>query len=103
MNEILIFTLNAIVMYFVADWIVRRIEMRRGEVLKQRQAVFFVIILVLCLVSFQLLRAFSISGGLWTVEPRARLSTGVATIVLVRPQLGVKACIEAGKVLDEPV
>ena len=63
MNEILIFTLNAIVMYFVADWIVRRIEMRRGEVLKQRQAVFFVIILVLFLVSFQLLRALSISGG----------------------------------------
>lgn len=63
MNEILIFTLNAIVMYFVADWIVRRLEMWRGEVLKQRQAVFFVIILVLFLVSFQLLRAFSISGG----------------------------------------
>ena len=63
MNEILIFALNAIVMYFVADWIVRMIEMRRGEVLKQRQAIFFVIILVLFLVSFQLLRALSISGG----------------------------------------
>jgi len=62
-NEILIFTLNAVVMYFVADWIVRMIEIRRGVVLKQRQAVFFVIILVLFLVSFQLLRAFSISGG----------------------------------------
>lgn len=62
MKEILIFTLNAIVMYFVADWIVRMIETRRGEVLKQRQAIFFVIILVLFLVSFQLLRAFSISG-----------------------------------------
>ena len=63
MNEFLIFALNAIVMYFVADWIVRMIEMRRGEVLKQRQAIFFVIILVLFLVSFQLLRALSISGG----------------------------------------
>ena len=63
MNEILIFTLIAIVMFFVGDWIVRRIEMRRGVVLNQRQAVFFVIILVLFLVSFQLLRAFSISGG----------------------------------------
>jgi predicted PurR-regulated permease PerM len=62
MNEILVFTLNAIVMYFVADWIVRMIEIRRGEVLKQRQAIFFVIILVLLLVSFQVLKALSISG-----------------------------------------
>lgn len=63
MNEILIFTLNAIVMYLLADWIVRRIEIRRGEVLKQRQAIFFVIILVLLLISFQVLKALSISGG----------------------------------------
>ncbi|MGB5625781.1 MAG: hypothetical protein WBM61_08625 [Woeseiaceae bacterium] len=63
MNEILIFTLNAIVMYFVADWIVRRIEISRGEVLKQRQAIFFAIILVLLLVSFQVLKALSMSGG----------------------------------------
>jgi predicted PurR-regulated permease PerM len=63
MTEILIFTLNAIVMYFLADWIVRIIEAKRGEVLKQRQAIFFVIILVLLLVSFQALKAFSIAGG----------------------------------------
>ncbi|NNF40282.1 MAG: hypothetical protein HKN64_02805 [Woeseiaceae bacterium] len=59
MTEILIFTLNAIVMYFLADRIVRMIETRRGEILKQRQAVFFVIILVLLLVSFQVLQALS--------------------------------------------
>ncbi|MGI9232806.1 MAG: hypothetical protein ACR2RD_04170 [Woeseiaceae bacterium] len=56
MTEILIFTLNAIVMYFLADWIVRMIEAKRGEVLKQRQAIFFVIILALLLISFQILR-----------------------------------------------
>lgn len=56
MTEILIFTLNAIVMYFLADWIVRTIEAKRGEVLKQRQAIFFVIILALLLVSFQVLK-----------------------------------------------
>jgi len=55
MTEILIFTLNAIVMYFLADWIVRMIEAKRGEVLKQRQAIFFVIILALLLISFQVL------------------------------------------------
>ena len=56
MTEILFFTLNAIVIYFLADWIVRMIEARRGEVLKQRQVVFFAIILVLALVTFRLLR-----------------------------------------------
>ncbi|MGI9236102.1 MAG: hypothetical protein ACR2QZ_01810 [Woeseiaceae bacterium] len=56
MTEILVFTLNAIVMYFLADWIVRMIEAKRGEVLKQRQAIFFVIILALLLISFQVLK-----------------------------------------------
>ena len=56
MVEILIFTLNAIFIYFVADWIVRTIEVRRGKVLKQRQIVFFVVILLLALVTFRLLK-----------------------------------------------
>ena len=55
--EILVFTLNAIVIYLLADWILKQIEARRGEVLKSRQAVFFVIILVLALVSFQVLQS----------------------------------------------
>ena len=53
--EILVFTLNAIVVYLVSDWIVKLIEQRRGAVLKQRQVVFFAIFLVLALVTFQLL------------------------------------------------
>ncbi len=56
MFEILVFTLNAIVIYFLADWILRQIEARRGEVLKQRQLVFFAIILVLAVVSFRILK-----------------------------------------------
>ena len=56
MVEILVFTLNAIFIYFVADWIVRMIEAKRGKVLKQRQIVFFAVILVLALVTFRLLR-----------------------------------------------
>ncbi|MBT8088849.1 MAG: hypothetical protein KJO01_01440 [Gammaproteobacteria bacterium] len=54
--EILLFTLVAIVIYLVSDWIVRRIEARRGEVLKQRQVIFFAVFLVLALVSFRMLR-----------------------------------------------
>lgn len=56
MVEILVFTLNAIFIYFLADWIVRMIELRRGAVLKQRQIVFFVVILLLALLTFRLLR-----------------------------------------------
>ena len=54
--QIIVFTLNAIVIYFLADWIVRIIETRRGKVLKQRQVIFFAIFLVLALASFQFLR-----------------------------------------------
>ena len=56
MSELILFSLNAIVIYLVSDWLVRLIEKRRGQVLKQRQVVFFVIFLALALVSFQLLQ-----------------------------------------------
>jgi hypothetical protein len=54
--EILVFTLVAIVIYLVSDWIIRMIEARRSEVLKNRQVVFFAIFLVLALISFRMLR-----------------------------------------------
>ena len=57
MTEILIFTLNAIFVYLFSDWIIRTIEEKRGAVLKQRQVVFFVVFLILVLVSFQILRS----------------------------------------------
>lgn len=56
MTEILIFTLNAIFIYLFADWIIRKVEEKRGTVLKQRQVVFFFIFLALALLSFQILR-----------------------------------------------
>ena len=55
--ELLIFTLNAIVVYLVSDWIIRVLEQRRGQPLKQRQVVFFVVFLLLALVSFRVLKA----------------------------------------------
>lgn len=64
MMEIVIFTLNAVVVYLLADWIVRTLEARKGEVLKQRQVIFFVIFLTLALVSFNLLRTFLTAASL---------------------------------------
>ena len=56
MSEIILFTLNAAVIYLLSDWLVKVIEKRRGAVLKQRQVVFFIIFLVLAMTSFQLLQ-----------------------------------------------
>lgn len=56
MMEILIFTLNAIFIYLFSDWIIRTIEQSRGEVLKHRQVVFFIVFLTLALVSFRILQ-----------------------------------------------
>lgn len=54
--EILVFTLNAIFIYLFSDWVIRVIEEKRGAALKQRQVVFFIVFLVLILVSFRILR-----------------------------------------------
>lgn len=58
MSELILFTLNGVVVYLFSDWLLRMIEKRRGAVMKQRQVVFFAIFLVLALGSFQLLRTF---------------------------------------------
>ncbi len=51
---ILIFFLNAIVVYVLVDWIVGWIEVRRGARLKYRSLIFFAIFLVAILASFEL-------------------------------------------------
>lgn len=54
--EVLVFTLNAIFIYLLSDWVVRQLEAHRGEALPYRQVIFFVIFLSLALITFQLLR-----------------------------------------------
>jgi uncharacterized membrane protein len=53
--EIIYFTLVAIGLYFMADWVLDRIETARGARLKNRSVIFFAIILALALASFQLI------------------------------------------------
>ena len=89
--ELLLFTLNGIIVYLVSDRIVRAIERRRGEVLEQRQAVFFVIFLVLILASFQGLKAL-----------RASQSETPAKPVQSDAQLPVQPRIEGREVTGEP-
>jgi hypothetical protein len=53
--EIIYFTLVAIGLYFASDWMLDRIESARGRQFENRSVIFFVIILVLAVVSFQIL------------------------------------------------
>lgn len=58
--EIVVFTANAIVIYLLADWILKLVEKRRGEVLKNRGLIFFVVFLPLILISFEVLKSLLI-------------------------------------------
>ena len=51
--QFIAFTVVAIVLYFLSDWIVNRIEIARGERLENRTLYFFFILLVLALITFQ--------------------------------------------------
>ena len=52
MNAAIYFTLAAIVLYLLSDWLLQRLELRVGHRLQHRSLVFFVILLVLALLSF---------------------------------------------------
>lgn len=55
--EFVVFTINAIAIYLLADWLLTLLEKRRGKVLAQRQALFFFIFLSLALLSFSVIQA----------------------------------------------
>ncbi len=52
----LYYAVAAISLYLVSDWILNRIEIRRGERFDNRTLVFFVIILVLSVSLFNLIQ-----------------------------------------------
>jgi Na+/melibiose symporter-like transporter len=56
--QMLYYTLAGIVLYLVADWILNRIEIRRGARFDNRTLIFFAILLALALISFQLIQYF---------------------------------------------
>jgi zinc transporter ZupT len=49
------YTIAGIVLYLGSDWLLNRIEMSRGKRLEHRSAIFFVIIVVLAVGSFQMI------------------------------------------------
>lgn len=59
--ELLYFTVAAIALYFVSDWIVDRIEQAAGRRFEHRTLLFFAIIFALGMVFFWLIR--TLTGG----------------------------------------
>lgn len=54
--EIIYYTLMASGLYLASDWILDRIEITRGERFKNRNIIFFVIILTLAFFSFSIVK-----------------------------------------------
>jgi predicted PurR-regulated permease PerM len=51
----ILYTVAGLALYFLSDWILNRIEVRRGQRFENRSVVFFVIILALAVVVFSLI------------------------------------------------
>ena len=51
------FTLVAIVLYLVSDWLLERVELAIGKRLEHRSLIFFAILLSLALVTFSIIQA----------------------------------------------
>jgi hypothetical protein len=53
--EFVYYTIAGIVLYLGSDWILNRMEISRGKRFEHRTGIFFVIILVLAVVTFRLI------------------------------------------------
>jgi hypothetical protein len=54
--EMVYYTVAAVVLYAVSDWILNRIEIMRGERFENRTLIFFALILSLAVISFQVIQ-----------------------------------------------
>lgn len=62
--QVVLFTVVAVALYFFTDWVLRTIEQYRGEPLPHRNLVFFAIIFVLAVTSFEIIQRVLTSGPL---------------------------------------
>ena len=67
--EIVYFTLVAAGLYFFSDWLLDRIEKQRGKRFEQRSIIFFVIIMVLALLTFELISYLQPPEQTTTITP----------------------------------
>lgn len=50
------YTITGVVLYLLADWILRSVEARAGRIFEHRTLVFFALLLSMALVTFALIR-----------------------------------------------
>lgn len=67
--QFLLFILVSLVLYFVADRVLREIERRRGAPFDNRSLIFFAILLVLALLTFNGLNYFFATAPSGTAGP----------------------------------
>ena len=61
--EAVYYTVTGVVLYLLADWILRLIEARAGRVFEHRALIFFVLLLSLALVTFAAIRRLAPAAG----------------------------------------
>jgi len=71
----LYYTITAVLLYLFSDWILNKIEQRIGRRLEYRSVVFFVIILVLAVGSFEMIDRIIGEPPQTAVVPKDLLST----------------------------
>lgn len=62
--DVILFTIVAVGLYFFTDWALRTIEQMHGSPLPYRNIVFFVIIFVAAVVSFEIIQRVLQGGAL---------------------------------------
>ena len=102
MLQIVLYTVTAIILYVVADWILSKLEQRRGEPFPNRSLIFFVIILVLAVTVFEGLQRFLVTEPAETAtKPEAAQKT---TAPMPSPEVAAIPAIhkDVGLVLHDP-
>ena len=59
--EFVYYTAAGLILYFLSDWLLRKVEQMRGAAFEQRTLIFFVIILVLALTTFKAIELITAS------------------------------------------
>ena len=75
--EMIYFTVAAVVLYVVSDWILNQIEIKQGARLENRSLVFFVIIGTLSVISFYIIQ---------TLYPKTETPAPLENIQIEQPQ-----------------
>jgi len=71
--EMIYFTIAAIALYVVSDWILNQIEIKRGERLANRSVVFFFIIITLSVITFTAIQEFLYNPNETTVIEKTQI------------------------------